>query len=164
MRAQPDAHNEARSYWIGVASSDHVALAVAGGFIQLNHGKVGPLERMRVGDGFAWYSPRTAYPDGESVQAFTALGRITGGAIVQADMGGGFLPFRRHVEFLAASPAPIRPLIESLTFIRSKLHWGAAFRFGHLRVPAEDFARIAVAMGRNFATDFGEDTPIAQPA
>ena len=158
------AHPEARSYWIGVTSSDYVALAVAGGFIQLNHGKAGPLERMRVGDGFAWYSPRTAYPDGESVQAFTALGRVTGEAIVQADMGGGFLPFRRHAEFLRASPAAIRPLIDSLSFIRIKLHWGAAFRFGHLRVPAEDFARIVAAMGRDFSADFGEETQLAQSA
>ena len=79
-------------------------------------------------------------------------------------MGGGFLPFRRHAEFLRASPAPIRPLIDSLTFIRSKLHWGAAFRFGHLRVPAEDFARIVAAMGRDFSADFGEETRLAQPA
>src|SRR5690348_2435349 len=91
-----------RGYWIGVTSSDHVALAVAGGFVQLNHGKAGPLERMRVGDGFAYYSPRTAYPDGDGVQAFTALGRVTGAAIFQADLGGGFLPFRRSVAFLSA--------------------------------------------------------------
>jgi hypothetical protein len=41
-----------------------------------------------------------------------------------------------------------------LSFIRSKDHWGAAFRFGFLRVPEEDFARIAAAMGRDFARDF----------
>ena len=70
----------ARNFWIGVASSDHVALAVAGGFVQINHGKAGPLERMRAGDGFAYYSPRSAYPDGDSVQAFTALGCVTGEA------------------------------------------------------------------------------------
>src|SRR4029079_10009386 len=50
--------------------------------------------------------------------------------------------------------APIKPLIEELSFIRSKTHWGAAFRFGFLRVPEPDFARIASAMGRDFAADF----------
>ena len=45
-------------------------------------------------------------------------------------------------------------MIEDLSFIRSKMHWGAAFRFGYLRVPEADFAKIAAAMGRDFATDF----------
>ena len=143
-----------RSFWIGVTSVDHVALARAGGVVQVTHGKAGPLERMRVGDGFAFYSPRAAYPDGAVVQAFTALAVVSGAAIVQADMGGGFLPFRRAVRFLDAHDAPVRPLVDVLSFIRSKTHWGAAFRFGFLRVPEEDFARIAAAMGRDFAADF----------
>ena len=74
-----------RHYWIGVVSKDHVAIGVAGGFTQLNHGKAGPLERMRAGDGFAFYSPRTAYPDGPPLQAFTAIGRVRDGEIFQAE-------------------------------------------------------------------------------
>jgi EVE domain len=143
-----------RQFWIGVVSKNHVAIGVAGGFTQLNHGKAGPLERMRPGDGFAFYSPRDAYPDGPVLQAFTAIGRVREGEIFQAEPDDGFRPFRRAVEYLPATDAPIKPLIEGLTFIRSKQHWGAAFRFGFLKVPEEDFARIAAAMGRDFATDF----------
>ena len=61
-------------YWIGVASSDHVARGVEGGFCQLCHGKAAPLRRMSAGDWIAYYSPRTAMKGGETVQAFTALG------------------------------------------------------------------------------------------
>jgi hypothetical protein len=148
-----------RNYWIGVVSKDHVSRGVAGGFTQLNHGKAGPLERMRAGDGFAFYSPRLSYPDGAPLQAFTAMGRIRDGIVYQASheadaMGDGFAPFRLGVDYLAAQDAPIKPLIEALSFIRSKAHWGAAFRFGYLRVPEADFARIAMAMGRDFAADF----------
>jgi len=146
-----------RNYWLGVVSRDHVAIGVAGGFTQLNHGKAGPLERMRAGDGFAFYSPRTAYPDGPPLQAFTAIGRIRDGIVYQAAQAGpgdGFAPFRLGVDYLQAHEAPIKPLIEGLSFIRSKAHWGAAFRFGFLRVPEADFARIAAAMGRDFAVDF----------
>jgi hypothetical protein len=155
-----------RNYWIGVVSKDHVALGVAGGFTQLNHGKAGPLERMRAGDGFAFYSPRTAYPDGAPLQAFTAIGRIRDGNVYQAARGmlgtevstegriDDFKPFRLNVDYFPASDAPIKPLIDDLSFIRSKMHWGAAFRFGYLRVPEADFARIAAAMGRDFAADF----------
>ena len=143
-----------RQYWIGVVSKDHVSIGVAGGFTQLNHGKAGPLERMRPGDGFAFYSPRTDHPDGAPLQAFTAIGRIAGGEIFQAEQSEGFRPFRRAIEYLPTHDAPIKPLIGDLTFIRNKQHWGAAFRFGFLRVPEEDFARIAAAMGRDFSVDF----------
>jgi EVE domain len=144
-----------RSYWIGVVSKEHVDMGVAGGYMQVNHGKAGPLERMRAGDGFAFYSPRTSYPDGEPLQAFTAIGRIRSGTVYQATAGESFRPFRLDVDYFSAQPAPVRPLIESLAFIRSKAHWGAAFRFGVLRVPETDFALIAAAMGRAFADDFG---------
>jgi hypothetical protein len=137
-------------YWIGVVGSDHAAAAVAGGYAQLNHGKAGALERMRAGDGFAFYSPRTTHPDGDPVQAFTAMGRIRAADIYQADAGAGFRPFRIAVDYFPASAAPIRPLLDGLSFIRSRTHWGAAFRYGVVRVPEADFARIATAMACAF--------------
>ena len=76
------------------------------------------------------------------------------GTLYQADLDDGFRPFRLDVEFLNAAPAPVRPLVPDLSFIRSKTHWGAAFRFGVVRVPAADFALIAGAMGRAFDADF----------
>jgi len=144
----------ATSYWIGVVSRDHVARAVAGGFIQLNHGKAGPLERLHEGDGFIFYSPRESHPDGAPVQAFTALARVGAGPIVRVGIADDFAPFRRPVAFLPVQEAPVKPLIDGLSFIRSKAHWGAAFRYGFLRLPAGDFARIAAAMGRDAAVDF----------
>ncbi len=158
------AHPEARSYWIGVTSSDHVALAVAGGFTQLNHGKAGPLERMRAGDGFACYSPRTAYPDGERCRRSRRSAASRARLSSRPTGRTASCRFDAHAEYLPREPAPIRPLIDSLSFIRSKVHWGAAFRFGFLRVPEEDFARIAAAMGRDFSADFGEETQLAQSA
>jgi hypothetical protein len=143
-----------RQFWIAVVSKDHVDLATAGGFAQVNHGKAGPLERMRAGDALAYYSPRASYPDGEPLQAFTAIGRVRTGAVYQAEMAEGFRPFRLDVEFLTAESALVKPLLPELSFIRSKTHWGAAFRFGVIRVPAADFAVIAVAMKRSFGADF----------
>ena len=144
-----------RHFWIGVVAKDHVDRAVAGGYAQLNHGKAGPLERMRAGDGFAFYSPRTSHPHGEPLQAFTAIGRVRSAAVYQGPTEAeGARPFRLDVEYLPAHDAPVKPLLETLTFIRSKTHWGAAFRFGVVRVPAADFGVIAAAMGRSFADDF----------
>ena len=100
-----------RNYWIGVVSRDHVELGTAGEYVQLNHGKAGPLERMAAGDGFCFYSPRIAHPDGAPLQAFTAIGRIRSGAVYQA-ASGDLRPFRLDADYLPATTAPIRPLID----------------------------------------------------
>ena len=50
-------------------------------------------------------------------------------------MGGGFVPFRVDVGWLAGDEAPIRPLIAQLSFIRDPAHWGAASVSGTSRCP-----------------------------
>ena len=143
-----------RRYWIGVVSREHVMIGVKGGFIQLNHGKRAPLQRLSADDGVVFYSPRTSYPDGEPLQSFTAIGRVKSGDIYQVEMTPGFKPFRADVKFLKAKVTPIRPLIDRLSFIKDKSHWGARLRFGHLSIGEADFALIAAAMGRDFQKDF----------
>ena len=73
-----------KSFWIGVVSRAHVLLGVKGGFIQLNHGKRAPLQKLHAGDGFVFYSPKTSYPDGEPCQMFTAIGIVRTGDIYPA--------------------------------------------------------------------------------
>jgi hypothetical protein len=135
-----------RNYWIGVVSRAHVQLAVNGSFIQLNHGKKAPLQRMRGGDRLLMYSPRTAYPDGDPLQAFTAIGLIGDGDIYQVEMTKTFKPFRLDVAFSDCKEVPIKPLIDRLSFIKNKQYWGAAFRFGQVKIPADDFSLIEKLM------------------
>ncbi len=113
----------------------------------MNHGRKAPLQRLQAGDGLIMYSPRTAYPNGQPLQHFTAIGVVDTGEVYQVEMTDDFKPFRVNVTFLKATEAPIKPLIESLSFIKNKTHWGSAFRFGYVEVPAEDFQLIAAAMG-----------------
>lgn len=138
------------NHWIGVVSLAHVERGVAGGFAQMNHGKDAPLRRMKAGDGLIYYSPRWAYPSGEPLQAFTAIGRIRDGSVYAHDMTDdgvpGFVPWRINVDYWPSQMAFIRPLLESLDFIVDKRHWGAAFRYGQLRIGEADFQRIACAM------------------
>jgi EVE domain len=136
-----------RNHWLGVVSRSHVQIGVTGGFIQLNHGKKTPLQKFRAGDGLVVYSPRTEYPDGELLQSFTAIGTIVSGDVYQVEMATDFKPYRADVRFSPCKEVPIKPLIERLSFIKNKTHWGAAFRFGQLKIPANDFALIAEAMG-----------------
>ena len=135
-----------RSCWIGVVSRAHVMIGVKGGFIQLNHGKKAPLARMRAGDALVMYSPRTDYPEGEPLQAFTAIGTVRSGEIYQVEMSPDFKPFRVDVKFEKCREAPIKPLVARLSFIADKAHWGAKFRFGQVKIPEKDFALIARAM------------------
>ena len=55
MAAAKVAH---KSYWVGVASHDHVQGAVQGGFCQLGHGKEALVRPLKAGDLIVFYSPR----------------------------------------------------------------------------------------------------------
>jgi EVE domain len=133
-------------YWIGVASRDHVLKGIEGGFCQLCHGKSNPLKRLTSGDWIIYYSPRTTMNDGDPVQAFTAIGQILAGEPYAFDMGNGFVPNRRDVRFITAQQAPIRPMLETLSFIKNKQSWGYIFRLGLIEIPEPDFRHIAIAM------------------
>jgi hypothetical protein len=148
----------ARQFWIGVVSKAHVLQGVAGGFVQLNHGKRAPLQHLRAGDGLLLYSPRLSYPDGEPCQRFTALGVAITGEVYQWEMGEGFRPYRLDIAYVPCREVSIQPLIAQLSFLKDKTSWGAAFRFGSLRVPAWDFAVIAQQMGCDFAKTFSSAT------
>jgi hypothetical protein len=136
----------ARRFWIGVASRDHVSVGVKGGFIQLSHGREAAVRRLKAGDGVVMYSPRTVYPDGEPLQAFTAIGTVVTSDVYQVEVTPAFKPHRVDVQFVPSKEALIKPLVERLSFIKNKAHWGAAFRFVHVEVPASDFALIAERM------------------
>ena len=133
-------------YWIGVASRQHVLKGMAGGFTQLCHGKERPLKRMAKGDLIIYYSPQEVLGEKQLCQRFTAIGEVIGDDIYQVAMAPGFIPFRRDIRFLAAKEIPIRPLIDHLSFIKDKNHWGYVFRYGHVQIHRADFQLIAEAM------------------
>ncbi len=144
-----DNKTEAPRYWIAVVAQDRAERGRDGGYAELAHGRAGILELMQPGDGYMTYSPRVTDPKGAPVQAFTALGYVRDGGIYRAPDPEGTLVFRLPVTYLPASMSPIKPLLDALTFIRNRQHWGAAFRFGGLRILPGDFARIAAAMGHD---------------
>lgn len=133
-------------HWIAVACAEHVRRGVDGGFMQVCHGKAGPLRRIRPGDGVVYYSPSTRLGGGDRLQSFTAIGRVRDGEPYRFDMGGGFVPFRRDVVWQPALPAPIRPLTGLLDFTQEASNWGYQLRFGLLAIGEADFRRIETAM------------------
>lgn len=143
-------------FWVGVASQDHVARGVAGGFCQLCHGKAAPLKRMSPGDWIAYYSPKVRLDGDELCQQFTAIGEVIGNDVYVFEMAPCFAPFRRDIRFVESRAAPIRPLVEKLSFIRDPKRWGYVFRFGHFEMSRQDFELIAGHM-------LGEAPRVASP-
>ena len=137
------------NHWINTISRNHVRLGVEGGFTQAGHGKNTGLKRLKTGDWIVFYSPKTAYQDGEPLQAFTAIGRVKDDELYQVEMTPEFRPWRRNVEFYECVETPIKPLIGGLSFIKDKTHWGYMFRFGLFKIPEADFELIKQATQRD---------------
>jgi hypothetical protein len=136
------------TYWINTVSADHVQRGVAGGFTQANHGKPHMLRKMARGDWIIFYSPKTALEQGESLQAFTAIGRVADDEPYQEDPAG---PSRRRMEFLPCTATPIRPMLGQLEFVVDPQRWGYKFRFGVFRIEEPDFLLIRSAMTQQLA-------------
>jgi len=139
--------------WVAVASAEHVRIGRSQGFMQVCHGKAAPLKRIQPGDGVVYYSPTNVFRSNDGLQSFTAIGVVRDGVPYQADMGGGFSPFRRDVEWRTAEEMPIKPLIGRLQFTTAKRNWGFQLRFGLFEISAADIAMIADAMGAEWSHD-----------
>ncbi len=128
--------------WLGVVSADHVARAVSEGVAQVCHGRRAPLARMRDGDILVYYSPKTSRTDGTTLKAFTAVGEIRGEEIWQVDMGAGFTPFRRTVDWdTSVKPVALSAVQHDLE-LTSRTNWGYELRRGLLPLSFADLEVI----------------------
>ncbi|MDB5894762.1 MAG: hypothetical protein JWQ88_2293 [Rhodoferax sp.] len=135
--------------WIAVASAEHARRgrdAVPNGFMQVCHGKRGPLQRVSPGDRVAYYAPATTMGGKDRLQSFVSIGVVVPGEPYAFDMGGGFVPYRRDVAYVPACEAAIAPLLPALDFVEDPARWGYKFRFGLFEVGGADMRRIAQAM------------------
>lgn len=138
-----------RRNWIAVASAEHARRGrdnAEGGFMQVGHGKLAPLKRIAAGDRVAYYAPTTVLGGNDKLQSFVSIGLVHGDTAYEADMGNGFVPWRRDVHYASAHEAPIEPLIAQFDFVEDPQRWGYKFRFGLFEVNAHDFGLIASAM------------------
>lgn len=132
--------------WLAVASAEHVRRGRAGGFMQVCHGKALPLRRIAAGDGVVYYSPSTVMGGKDGLRAFTAIGTVREGDPYQFDMGRGFCPFRRDVDWAASQETPIAALLGRLDFTAGR-NWGYQLRLGLCPLSEHDFWLIAEVMG-----------------
>lgn len=133
-------------HWIAVASAEHVRLGRAAGFMQVSHGKAAPLRRIAAGDLVAYYSPTVVFGNKDAFRSLTAIGTVLAGEPYQVDMGGGFQPFRRDVQWSKSREVPIGPLLEVLEFTSGRSNWGYQLRFGLFEISSRDIGVIASSM------------------
>jgi hypothetical protein len=132
--------------WLGVVSRNHVQRGVGLGIVQTNHGAKAGLARMSPGEWFVYYSPKTAYPDGDPLKAFTAIGRIADDELFQVSERG-FEPWRRRVNYERCREVAIADF-EGALELTSGPNWGYQLRRGLLPLSDQDLELIKSAMLR----------------
>jgi EVE domain len=145
-----------RSNWVAVASAEHARRGrdtrqgdLQCGFMQVCHGKRSAVSRVQPGDRVAYYAPATEMGGKDKLQSFVSIGIAQPIAPYAFDMGGGFVPWRRDVMYVAAKEAPIAPLIDKFEFVEDPKRWGYKFRFGLFKISEQDMLLIARAMQVN---------------
>ena len=134
-------------YWVSVIAATHAGFAMDQGIAAFSKGKRSSVARVSRGDHFVYYSPKTGISEGDPVQAFTALGEITGDAEIEMPWADtGVMAWIKEASYEVIRPAPVKPMIEDLSFVTNPRYWGMAFRRGQFEISAEDFNRIAHAM------------------
>ncbi|MBG0511637.1 EVE domain-containing protein [Agrobacterium sp. MOPV5] len=148
------AGDRSRHYWIGVVSAEHARHALDGDYVQVCNGKLSALRRIHPGDGFVYYSPNESFRGKERYQHFTAIGTAREGNPYLFDMGGGFVPHRRDIDWIDSEAAPIHPLLDRLDFSAGRTNWGYQLRFGLFEISEHDFRLIAEAMKADVSSLF----------
>ncbi|MFQ6547281.1 EVE domain-containing protein [Aestuariibius sp. 2305UL40-4] len=135
-------------YFIGVAERAYVRAAVGEGVVLFSGGREAPVRNTAPGDKVIFYSPKDAH-DGDPLQAFTALGEITGNEVRLKTDWPDHTGFEAHVRDCAyedVQETPIQPLLEDLDFIEDSKNWGFYLQGGKREISAGDYQRIAGAM------------------
>lgn len=145
-------HDTPRSNWIVVASAEHARRGRDActdsnhGFMQVCHGKRAPLARVQPGDRVAYYAPTVTMGGKDKLQSFVSIGIVHSADPYAFDMGGGFVPYRKDVQYLKAHETPIAPLLDNFEFVQDRQRWGYQFRFGLFKINDHDMLLIANAM------------------
>ena len=135
--------------WIVVASAAHARRGrdeMGPGFMQVGHGKLAPLRRVKPGDRVTYYAPTVTFGVQDKFQSFVSMGIVQPGEPYAFDMGG-FVPYRRNVVYVASKEASILPLLDEFEFVENRSRWGYKFRFGLFTISDHDMRLIAQAMG-----------------
>jgi len=124
-------------HWIAVISLEHAEIASRMGFLQVCHGKMGPLKRTSAGDEFFIYCPRTKMGAGSVIKRVAFRGHFNDNRIYQVEQFPGFHPHRKDVTF-DADFQPVDILSVANPELTSTPHWGIFARRGFFEISNHD--------------------------
>ena len=132
-------------YWVGVIAADHARHAVEAAICAFSHGLPSSLTKLSEGDRIVYYSPKTGYMQGDTVQCFTALGTVIDTTPFEHDWDGHRI-WVCKAAYANVANTPVRPLLGALKFVSNPAKWGMAFRRGQFEITEPDFTLIEAAM------------------
>lgn len=87
-------------HWIAVISRAHARIAADSEFLQVCHGKAGPLRQTSAGDEVFIYCPRSEINAGEILKTVEFQCIFNNDDVYQVEQFPGFRPFRKDVTFI----------------------------------------------------------------
>ncbi|EJF98912.1 hypothetical protein MEI_00079 [Bartonella vinsonii subsp. arupensis Pm136co] len=133
-------------HWIAIISRDHARLAAKLGFLQVCHGKAGPLQKTSKGDEVFIYCPRSEMGTGKILQTIEFQCVFKDNNIYQVEQTPNFTPFRKDVLLNKQAKPVVLKEIQGLEFL-SNPRWGMLAKRGFFEITAYDATRIRKAMG-----------------
>jgi hypothetical protein len=147
---KPMTASTGRAYWLLSVSRDHVISARSLGIVQACHGRSGPVQRMKPGDGIVFYSARHQIKGKDLCQRFTGIATIQDGGAYQEIASESFRPWRRHAKFEEpAKEVDLRTVLPKLACLHNgAVGWGQALRRGVIKIGESDWQILREAMVR----------------
>jgi hypothetical protein len=137
------------NYWISVACLNHINRGIEKGLFGVGHGKIEPLQRMQPGDKIVFYAPKIDFMknDKENIyQKFKGYGTIDDKPIFTEDIGSRCMA-RRNITFEGTKKeVSVHELLDLLSFIKDKKHWGFPFMRGYIKITEEDWGVITAGL------------------
>ena len=136
------------NYWIICITKDNLDICFRQKVIGFVESKRKRLKSFQSGDLITFYVSRISLASNTKIGKFVGLAKIEGKSYQSTEpiWKHGLFPQRIAIELLGQKSCSVKSLIEDLTFIKNKAHWGAAFLAGIIRVSPGDFEIIQKSM------------------
>ncbi|ECU9164114.1 TPA: EVE domain-containing protein [Salmonella enterica] len=132
-------------HWIAVISRAHARIAADSGFLQVCHGKAGPLRRTSAGDEVFIYCPRSEMGGGDVLKTVEFHCVFNNDDVYQVEQFPGFTPHRKDVVFNRHARPVVLKEVEGLVFTADS-HWGMLARRGFFEIGPHDAYLLREAM------------------
>ncbi|MBT0723618.1 EVE domain-containing protein [Rosenbergiella sp. S61] len=132
-------------HWIAVISRAHARIAADFEFLQVCHGKAGPLRQTRAGDEVFIYCPRSEINAGEILKTVEFQCVFNNDDVYQVEQFPGFKPFRKDVTFNRKFQPVVLKEVIGLE-LTANPHWGMLARRGFFEISEHDAELLRLGM------------------